>query len=179
MDQSEHMRFGPHTPLVNELLRWIDQGELLRFGTPPSGSFIIVSDFDEALTIAQGGGSNSVDWTSLRENADASLYEVGLLDTDAWLPYKAGIKSLLSLVADKVTAVLPENYLAIIDDVIADLHACALCLAVHGRLDPFHGTLWKAYTSGGWPCGCTGDDSEPASHDQSMEDRQLDVFWKR
>jgi hypothetical protein len=178
MDQSEHMRFGPHTTLVNDLLRWIGRGELLRFGTLPPEYFIAVSELDEALSIAEGRGSGKVDWTSLRENADASLYEVGLLDTDAWLSYKAGIKSLLSLVADKVTAVLPEDYFAVIDDVIADLHACALCLAIHGRLDQFHDRLWAAYACGGWPCGCTGEEPMPPDYELELEDRKFYIFWR-
>jgi hypothetical protein len=178
-EQPKDNRFGPHTRLVCELLDWIDREEILRFGIAPFGPFILVSDFDEALTIAQGGYSDGrADWTSLRENADASLYEIGILETDSWLPYKAGIKSLLLLIADKVTAVLPDAYLDIIDDVIADLHTCAICLAIHGNLNSFHGILWKAYTSGGWPCGCTGDDSEPSTHDLNMDDRQLYLFWK-
>jgi hypothetical protein len=171
------MRFGAYTPAVDNLLRWIDGGALLQFGTPLSGPFIPVSDFEEALAIAQGR-TGSVDWTEVRENADASLYEVGLLDTQAWLPYKEGINSLLSQVADRVDAVLPKDYLPILDDVIADLHTCSVCLAIRGSLDPFHERLWRAYACGGWPCGCTGEKPKPPDYDLDLGARKFYVLWK-
>jgi hypothetical protein len=180
MVDAGNARFGPHTAKVEELLNWIDSGELLRFGKPLSGLFIPVADFKEALALAIDSQvtPGRVNWTELRENAETALYEIGLMDTPPWLPYKAEIDNLLSLVANRVEAALPESYLAVIDDVIADLNACARCLAVHGRLDPFHELLWQAYACGGWPCGCTG---EPAESDDELhlEDRKFYVFWRR
>lgn len=173
-------RFGPHTAEVEKLLNWIDSGELLRFGKPLSGPFIPVSDFNEAVALAVDSQvtPGRIDWTELRENAESAVYEAGLLDTPRWLPYKAGIDSLLSLVADRVIAALPKGYPGILDDVIADLDACARCLAVHGRLDPFHERLWQAYACGGWPCGCTGEQPEP-DNESHLDGRQFYVFWRR
>jgi hypothetical protein len=176
--ESNKLRFGPNTPKVNELLNWLDRRELLCFGKPLSGPFILVPDFDEAKAIAQGSDGNSVDWAGARENAEASLYNVGLLDTPSWLPYKPGIEELLFLVGDKVAAILPEAWPGILDDVIGDLHACALCLAVHGRLDPFHERLWNAYACGGWPCGCTGKEPEAPDYELNLEGRAFYVFWR-
>ena len=80
MVETGDARFGPHSAEVRTLLDWIDSGELLRFGKPLVGPFIPVSEFDEALAIAQGRRGGSIDWTDARENADAALYEIGLLD---------------------------------------------------------------------------------------------------
>ncbi len=170
-------RIGPHTATVDGLLKWIDCGELLRFGKPLSGPFIHISDFKQALELAQGMVATIADWTEIRENADASLYEVGLLDKSAWLPYKKGIKELLPLIGDKFVSALPSDYSEIIDDVIGDLHACALCLAVHGRLDKFHDRLWAAYSCGGWPCGCTGNAPEPFDSELVLKGTSFYVFW--
>jgi hypothetical protein len=178
MIKYENERFGPHTARVEDLLTWIDSGELLRFGKPLSGPFIPIFDFSEALAIAQGR-KGGIDWTELRENCDTSLYEVGHLDTPFWLPYKKGIKSLLPLVADKVVAVFPKGFPGILDDVIGDLHSCALSFAVHGKLNPFHERLWTAYTCGGWPCGCTGEEPEPTDHELDLDDRKFYVLWRQ
>lgn len=177
MRKGKNMRFGPHTALVEDHLAWIDRGELLCFGTPPSGPFLLVPSFEEALAIAQEGIPDGVDWTNLRENADALLYEVGLLDTPAWFPHKAGIDSLFSEVGNRVVAMLPEQYEDILDDAIADLHTCLLCVAVHGHLDPFHERLWGGYAFGGWPCGCTGQGPELADYEQALEGNQFYLFW--
>jgi len=101
------------------------------------------------------------------------MYEVGSLDNPAWLPFKAGISGLLSEIANWVDAALPNAYRDILDDVVADLHACVRCLAVNGRLDPFHERLWQAYTCGGWLCGCTGEALDPEQPSFNVENRQL------
>ena len=172
------MDYGPHTEEVLALLHWIERGELLRFGKPlPPGS-IPIANFEQAQALAadQGETPGTIDWVELREQADAGMNEVGLLDTSAWVAYKDAIKSLLSQVANRVDAALPDDYRDIIDDVIADLHACARCLAVHGRLDPFHERLWQAYSCGGWPCGCAG--APPGPHDTAKGGWRLYVFWR-
>jgi hypothetical protein len=155
MVEPDNASFGPHTAQVKKSLDWIDSGQLLRFGKPLSEAFIVV-----------------------RENADASLHEVGLRDTPTWKPYKADIEGLLAVVADKVVAVLPKDYLVILDDVIADLHACVRCVAVHGAFDPFHERLWEAYSCGAWPCGCTGEDAEPTDARLPGVARQFYAFWR-
>lgn len=175
---ARNTRLGPHTATVDALLKWIDSGELLRFGKPLSGPFIPISDFKQALELAQGWVASVADWTEIRDNADASLYEIGLLDTPAWLPYKKGIKELLSLIGDKVVSALPSDYSEIIDDVIGDLHTCVLCLAVHGRLDTFHDRLWAAYSCGGWPCGCTGKTPKPFDSELVLQGTSFYVFWQ-
>jgi hypothetical protein len=170
-------RFGPHTAEVETLLVWIDSRELIRFGKSLSGPYIPVADFDEARAIATDSQTNpdGTDWTELRENAESALHDAGQLDTPTWLPYKSAIQDdLLNLVADRVDATLPEKYRALLDDVIADLNSCAICLALHGRLNPFHERLWQAYSCGGWPCGCTG---EPPDDELHLDDRQFYVFW--
>jgi hypothetical protein len=172
------MNCGPHTGEVLGLLLWIERGELLRFGKPLSGLFIAVADFDEAKELAQYEADDQAGWIEIRDQADALMYEVGLLDTPAWLPYKAGISGLLFKVANRVDTALPDDYRDIIDDVIADLHACARCLAVHGRLDPFHERLWQAYACGGWPCGCTGEPLDPDEPSLLIDDRLFYVFWR-
>jgi len=176
MVNNEDYRFGPHTVRVEELLGWIDRGELLRFGKPLFGPFIPVPNLIEALALMQRK-PDQIDWTELRENAESALYEVGTLDTPEWLPWKSGIEELLSVVAEKVEAGLAENYLDIIDDVIADLHACSLCLAVQGKFDPFHERLWKAYDLGGWPCGCSGEVPDSDDDELELEDRKFYILW--
>src|SRR5262245_425880 len=180
MADSGDLRFGPHTVKVENLLNWIGSGELLRFGKPLSGPFIPISDLNEALALAIDSQvtPGRVNWVELRENAESDLYEVGLLDTPPWLPFKKSIKNLLSLVADNIVAVLPTDCPGVLDDVIADLHACALCLAVHGKLNPFHARLWEAYTCGGWPCGCTGEEPEPPDYELDLDDRKFYVLWR-
>jgi hypothetical protein len=172
----ETVDYGPYTTDVNGLLKWINTGQLLRFGRPWSGPFIPIESFDEAVAIAQGDSDEGVSWTEIRDQADASMYEVGLLDTPAWAAYKGAISGLLSQVANRVDAALPDDYRDIIDDVIADLHACARCLAVYGRLDPFHEILWQAYSCGGWPCGCAG--TPPELLDTAGRDWELYIFWR-
>jgi hypothetical protein len=176
MVDDEDTRFGPHTTEVDNLLNWIVGGELLRFGKPLAGPFIPIFDFSEALTLARRVPGR-IDWTELRENAESALYEVGLLDTPPWLLYKAEIDNLVSLIADRVAAVLPGNYPGILDDVAADLYSCALCLAVHGKFDSFHERLWGAYACGGWPCGCTGEEPKPPDYELELNTRQFYVFW--
>lgn len=169
--------FGPHTVEVEMMLNWIDSMELVRFGKSLPGSFIPVDDFNDALALATESQADPdrTDWTELRENAESALHETGLLDTPTWLPHKTAIQDdLLNLVADKVDAALPEKYRAILDDVIADLNACAICLALYGSLNPFHERLWQAYACGGWPCGCTGDPPDDYLH---LDDRRFYVFW--
>ena len=160
--ESNMGRFGPHTAVVDELLNWISTGNLLRFrSTPPSDLFLRISTLDEALVTARGRQAGHADWTAIRENADAMLHDVGLLESDDWLPYKVEIENLLFEVGRRVEAVLPDLYWPILDDVVADLHACALCLVVHGKLDEFHKIISEAYHSGGWPCGAVKTDQLP------------------
>jgi hypothetical protein len=170
------MKYGPNTDKVVSLLRWIERGELLRFHKILAAGFIPIADFNAAIEISQSEADGLAGWTEIRDQADTLMYEVGLLDTSAWLPYKAAISRLLSEVANRVDATLPMDYRDILDDVIADLHACTRCLAVHGRLDPFHEKLWQAYTCGGWPCGCTGKALEPDEPSLNVENRQFYVF---
>src|SRR5437762_1666032 len=107
MASSHEAWFGPHSGQVENLLQWIDRGELLRFGKPLAGSFIPISSFEEARAFSRRGLGRP-DWTELRENAECALYAGNLLDTPAWLPYKESIlDELLSMVADKVDAGLP------------------------------------------------------------------------
>lgn len=169
--------FGPNSTLVLELLNWIDRGALLRFGGPLSGPFVPVFDFDTAKSIAHGLRPGGVDWTAIRDNADAMLYEIGLLDSSDWAANKVDIEELLSVVADKVVVAMPAGFPGILDDVIADLHVCARSLAVKGTLDPFHQRLWNAYLCGGWPCGCTGEDLRTPDHQLVLEGRSFYVYW--
>ncbi len=170
--------YGPHTEAVLDLLQWIESGELLQFKKPLPQGCIPIADFEQSQTLAsdQGETPGIIDWVEIRNQADALMYPVGLLDTPAWATYKGAISGLLSQVANRVDAALPDDYRDIIDDVIADLHACARCLAVHGRLDPFHERLLQAYSCGGWPCGCTG--TMPGLHDTVGDEWHLYVFWR-
>lgn len=165
--------FGPHSARVEALLDWIHGGELLRFGTPPAGPFVPVADFAEARR-APGRS----DWTELRENAETALHIGRSLNTPAWSAFKANIDGLLDMIADAVAVALPEEYSDILDDVIADLNACARCLAVYGRLDPFHDRLWMAYSCGGWPCGCSGEASELPGEPEPVG-RRFHVYWRK
>ncbi len=176
MVDAQDARYGPHSARVEALLKWIDSGELLRFGKPLSGPFIPVADFEEARRLARRAAGR-LDWTEFRENAETDLHIGRVLDTPPWSLHKAGIEGLVDLIGDAVAAALPEGYPGILDDVIADLHACARCLAVHGRLDPFHDRLWAAYACGGWPCGCTGEEPEPPD-ELELEGREFYVFWR-
>jgi UDP-N-acetylglucosamine 2-epimerase len=162
------MEYGPHTDAVNDILDWIDSRNLLRFGETPDHSFVVVHSFEDAIQMARSQSGSRINWTELRDNADAMMYSVGLLDEPEWEPYKDKIEDLLLVVDKKVNIVLPTHYRRIIDDVVADLHACARCLAVNGQLDSFHLSLWKAYLTGGWPCGASGQ----------SDSYKLLLFWK-
>jgi hypothetical protein len=181
------MTFGPHSRLVYEFLHWIDQQELLQYGGTPPHQMLIVSGFENALSIARHTALGGVNWTSLRENTEALLYQSGLLDTGPWMSYKDNIKDLLYIVEEKTTAIISDRYCSILDDVIADLHVLACCLAIHGELDPFYEMVWQAYKSGGWPCGCTGGEPTPDdyiynSHNHqfcfNIQNRQLFMLWE-
>lgn len=99
--------FGLHTGIVPGLLQGIESRQLLRFGKPLSDLFIPVNCFEEAMAIAQGESDEGVCWTEIRDQADASMDAVGLLDTPAWAAYKDAISGLLSKVAHCVDAALP------------------------------------------------------------------------
>jgi hypothetical protein len=169
--------YGPYSQLVVDLLAWIDSGRLLRGTQRPSGPYEIIHDFQKAVALAHTPGLGCVGWTELRDNADASLYPVGLLDMPEWQPHKESIEGLLFVIGDKVHESLPKEYMRISSDVAADLRACATCLAVHGKLDEFHRFLWDAYASGGWPCGCTGPSPAPLDGEIDFAKCKIAVFW--
>jgi hypothetical protein len=178
MVSSGNMRYGPHTQQVDQLLGWFDRGELLQFRQPLRGPFLAVPSLAEAWVIAQNRQPGQIDWTEIREREEASLDESGWLNSPQWSRYKDEIEGLLIVVSEKVEAQLSPEYRVIIDDVIADLRDCAVCLALHGRLDSFHGRLWEGYALGGWPCGCTGKEPEPPDYELSLDNRLFYLLWK-
>jgi hypothetical protein len=180
MKHERSIDYGPNSAAVHDLLEWIASTNLLRpHGSPPPASrYTIIADFAEALSNARNYCRGRIGWTETRDNADAELFPAGLLDEPDWLPYKKPIEDLLFLIGDKVHPALPDKYRKIIDDVIADLKACATCVAVNGRLDPFHALLWHGYLCGGWPCGLSCPDRQDANSEQDLSQCRMTIYWE-
>lgn len=49
------------------------------------------------------------------------------------------------------------QYIDIFEEIIGDLHMCALNRLVNGKVDNFYERIFEVYKLGGWPCGWEGE----------------------
>jgi hypothetical protein len=153
------MRFGPHTPLVEEVIDYANTGDL--FVRPYGGDssrVLVETNFARARERAwtQDPESDFAIWTDLREMVMSKVrgqrHEIAGFD--------AASKELRKLV-DELSAIFKKRlkrgpYDEILDDVASDFYNCAYKRAVLGNVPHLFETLYECYRAGGWPCGWRG-----------------------
>jgi|SRR5581483_430988 len=154
------MRFGPHTPLVEEVIDYARNGEL--FVGPYRGdtsAVLIEADFAKAKERA---------WTQDPENDNAIWADLrGLVmskvrgQRNKLVGFDAASKELPKL-GDELSAIFKKRlirgpYDEILDDIASDFYHCAYKRAVFGSGPHFFETLYECYRAGAWPCGWKGE----------------------
>jgi len=151
------MSYGQYAELVQEVLDFVESGRVLRDPTPIADQTIrVVRDFDEATRHAWSQDTNGdVTWVDLREREKgqvlAARYRLHGFDA-----VDEAVGKLLDPFAAGIRRSLKGEYADLVDDVVADLHSCALSRAVSGTGNRFFERLFAAYRAGGWPCGWSG-----------------------
>jgi hypothetical protein len=160
--------------LFDEVVRFAEEGSLLRPSGPLVGDrVLVIDDFAQACDYAYRryitDAANAWNWTDLRAHqviekpADLSDAELSAVQAEA--------DTLEERLFALVSARLPPRYASLVDDIAADLENCAYIRAAFGAAvgDRLFDRMWDAYRHGGWPCGWVG----------AYPEGKLVVFWPR
>jgi hypothetical protein len=154
------MRFGPHTPLIEEIIDYARNGEL--FVGPyrgDSSSVQIEHDFAKAQELAwtQDPESDYAIWADLNALVMSKVrgHRNKIIDFEAMSKELSKLGDELGLIFKKRLSRGP--YDAIVDQVASDFYHCAYKRAVFGIESHFFETLYECYCAGGWPCGWKGE----------------------
>lgn len=151
------MSYGVHDSLVQEVIDLAESGKILGEQTPVSDEAVqVITDLEEATRHAweeEIGGEMT--WADLREREKGNVY-AARYRLEGFDSVDDKLSKLLDSFSTTIGGNLPKEYADLIDDVVADLHACAFSRAVSGANSPFFERLFAVYRAGGWPCGWSG-----------------------
>ncbi len=151
------MSYGPHASLVQEVIDLVESGKVLRDQSPISDEGVqVITDLQEATQHAwEEELEGEMTWADLREREKGNVYAVRYR-LQGFESIDDELSKLLDILSAAIQRHLPLEYTDLMDDAVADLHACAFSRAVSGASNPFFERLFAVYRAGGWPCGWSG-----------------------
>ncbi len=169
------MSYGPHTDMVEDVARYVREGNLLGGGGSVPGSVLTTESIDEAKRLAwqETAGPDELTWTDIRQQ---QLRRVR--GATYGLDWYRGVDDALVALMEEFTAQvrrrLPGAYADLLDDVVGDLFSATKARAVLGSRHEFFELLLAIYHAGAWPCGWRGDypDGRVVAFTPPRRDRQ-------
>ncbi|MFC7393457.1 hypothetical protein [Scopulibacillus cellulosilyticus] len=144
---------------MEEVIEYIKNGNLLKQSVPHLlKSVEIVDTLDKAKRFAweEVYGDEELLWTDIRElemaEVDAVSYEKENFEEEM-----DNLDKLLDTFTKILKVRLKGPYQELLDDIVADLHNCAINRALNGKQNNFFEHLFEIYKAGGWPCGWYGN----------------------
>lgn len=153
------MKFGNNTNLVEEVIEFVEIGELLNgLYKGPFEDIIVEKDFDKALEIAwsQDLPDSHLPWSDLREAKMGEVMEVRYSLSD-FNETDAALGKLVDQFGDILSNRLKGKHKELLDEVVGDMYNAAYSRAVNGISDNLLEQIFTIYKNGGWPCGFKGD----------------------
>ena len=150
--------FGKNTHLVIAVLDFITSREFFRGVKKSNGYVNVLTDFKIAAEYAyyKVYGSIEYTWTDIRSYESSKIWSK-IYDHQDSIDVQNKLSSLLGEISEKVQKKLTPPYNELLDDVTDDLSMCIKSRAIQGISNKFYENIFKAYKSGGWPCGWKGD----------------------
>lgn len=149
------MKFGVNTPLVDEVIQLAQDRLIFAKYTDAASTWTRIYDLQDAEQLAWHAtfGDNEYTWSDIREREIAEANSRGY-----YLPKQVqdALEANLTTLTRLIQPQLDEKYIELFDDIVGDLYNCALNRAVHGA-SGFYEEVFRAYRSGGWPCGWDGN----------------------
>ncbi|PDY46418.1 cytoplasmic protein [Bacillus pseudomycoides] len=150
------MKYGIHTELVEEVIHFLSSLHLFHNEKVLNHNSIIVNDYERSQELAWSQDLDEVEniWDDIKslESGEVigKLYEGNLNAVERTL--REIIQS-----ASNYQEHFVSNYIEIFEEVMVDLHMCALNRLVNGKTDNFYERIFEVYKHGGWPCGWKGE----------------------
>src|SRR3569833_3112775 len=151
------MNFGDNTQLVEEVVEFIREGSLMAGGSGSWNDVFVTRSFERAKRLASGDiRYGSWGWVDIRETEHGKL-SLSMLDPSSEVfQLRVQLAGIETCIWNNLRHRLPDQYEDAIDDIDADLCAIAESRALIGKTNEFYEALFRAYISGGWPCGWKG-----------------------
>ncbi|ATH92430.1 cytoplasmic protein [Bacillus glycinifermentans] len=150
------MKYGRNTHLVEEVIHFIANLHFFRNENLLNRDVVMVNDYERAQELAWSQDLDEVEnvWEDIKSSESGEiigqLYEHDLNSMDH--PIWEIIQSSENFPDDFVS-----EYIDIFEEVMGDLHKCALNRLVNGEVDNFYERIFEIYKLGGWPCGWEGE----------------------
>jgi hypothetical protein len=142
----------------NELLAWLDSGDLLREPVLPADeAWIVIHDQNEAIARSRGYDSDAeLTWLDLRELVSSEIPLAAERSGAYPEPYQRFSTELLSRF-DRLGSRLPERMKPFEHDIVGDFfETCRAMIFKAHRPMRFYSMLLNAYRKGYFPCDWAG-----------------------
>jgi hypothetical protein len=152
------MSYGPHTDMVEEIARYVREGNLLGGGGSIPESAVATESFEEAQRLAWQDtfGPDEFTWTDIRQQQLRSVRSA-TYKLEWYRQVDDAFVGLMEVFTAQVRRRLPDRYSDLLDDVVADLYNVAKARAVLSTRHDFFELVFAVYLAGAWPCGWRGD----------------------
>ncbi|CAG9614816.1 hypothetical protein BACCIP111899_04049 [Bacillus rhizoplanae] len=147
------MKYGKNNQLVEEVINFISNLQL--FHKEKLLNRDIVNEYERAQELACSQDLDEVEnvWDDIKSSESGEiigkLYENGLNSMER--PIREVIQSSENYPGD-----FASQYIDVFEEIVGDLHMCALNRLVNGKTDNFYERIFEIYKLGGWPCGWEG-----------------------
>lgn len=142
--------------ILNETRELISRIELFIPQNENNNNFKIINDFEQAYIYGLGDES----WTDFREDRVANLKG----EIYKYNNYREISKAIFNSKICNIRDIYPKfnnRYLEQLEEIRnemeADLSFCLTSRLIMGKNNYFFEKIFKAYLTGGWPCGWEGD----------------------
>ncbi|EIT84460.1 hypothetical protein A374_15082 [Fictibacillus macauensis ZFHKF-1] len=150
------MKFGKNTQLVEEVISFITNLQFFNNENLLNRDVVMVNQYERAQELALSQDLDEVEnvWEDIKSSEGGEiigqLYEHDLNSMER--PIREIIQSSENHPDDFVV-----QYIDIFEEIIGDLHMCALNRLVNGKVNNFYERIFEVYKLGGWPCGWEGE----------------------
>ena len=150
------MKYGKNTQLVEEVVNFIGNLHFFYNEKLLNRDVVMVNEYERAQELAWSQDLDEVEnvWEDIKSSEGGEiigqLYERDLNSMER--PIREIIQSTENYPGDFVA-----QYIDVFEEIIGDLHMCALNRLVNGKVDNFYERIFDIYKLGGWPCGWEGE----------------------